>query len=62
MLVTLDLRGSDEGMGVDRDVLRAERDRALLDGLAELPPHDRILLGSTDVNVDGPPCGMGVRV
>jgi RNA polymerase sigma factor (sigma-70 family) len=44
VLVTLDPWGSDEGIGVESAVLRSERDRALLDGLAELTPHDRNLL------------------
>jgi RNA polymerase sigma factor (sigma-70 family) len=42
VLTTLDLHGSDEG--VDRDLLRRERDQAVRDGLAELVPEHRRLL------------------
>jgi len=42
VLVTLDLKGSDEG--VDCDLLRRERERTVLDGLAELAPEHRRLL------------------
>ena len=40
-MTTLDLQ---PGEGVDRDLLRRERDRAVLDGLAELAPENRRLL------------------
>jgi RNA polymerase sigma factor (sigma-70 family) len=41
-MAMLDLEAADEG--VDRDLLRRERDRAVLDGLAELAPEHRRLL------------------
>jgi RNA polymerase sigma factor (sigma-70 family) len=44
VLVTLDLRAADQGMAVDNDLLRVERDRAIWDGLAELAPRQRNLL------------------
>ena len=42
VMMTLDLGGPDDG--VDRDLLRREQDRAVLDGLAELAPEHRRLL------------------
>lgn len=45
MLVTLDVRCVDEGTaGAEGDLLRVERDRAVIDGLAELAPAHRDLL------------------
>src|SRR5664279_153352 len=44
VLVALDLRNADQGMAVDNDLLRVERDHAIRDGLAELAPHQRNLL------------------
>jgi RNA polymerase sigma factor (sigma-70 family) len=42
VMMTRDLQGWDDG--VDRDLLRRERDQAVLDGLAELAPEHRRLL------------------
>jgi RNA polymerase sigma factor (sigma-70 family) len=44
MLVMLDVRCADEWHGPDGELLRAERDRAILEGLAELSPDHRKLL------------------
>ena len=44
VLVMLDVRCADDGTGPDMELLRAERDRAILDGLAELSPGHRNLL------------------
>jgi RNA polymerase sigma factor (sigma-70 family) len=44
VLVMLDVRCADDGHGPDGELLRAERDRAILDGLAELSPDHRKLL------------------
>ena len=44
VLVTLDVRCVDDGQGPDVELLRVERDRAILDGLAELSTDHRNLL------------------